>query len=172
MAGTFWLVDGTALAYRSHFAFIARPLTNAKGQETSATFGYVRGLLDILRKEKVDGMAVAFDVSRETFRKELYKDYKATREKAPEEMTAQFPWIKEITEALGIPMLERQGFEADDLIAAATKRAVAKGFDVKIVTGDKDTWPARRPAPRPGSPTGSAAIRETSIRCAGSPSPT
>jgi len=138
MAGTFWLVDGTALAYRSHFAFIARPLTNAKGQETSATFGYVRGLLDILRKEKVDGMAVAFDVSRETFRKELFKDYKATREKAPEEMTAQFPWIKEITEALGIPMLERQGFEADDLIAAAAKKAVAKGFDVKIVTGDKD----------------------------------
>lgn len=138
MAGTFWLVDGTALAYRSHYAFIARPLTNAKGQETSATFGYVRALLDILRKEKVDGMAVAFDVSRETFRKELYKDYKATREKAPEEMTAQFPWIKEITEALGIPILEREGFEADDLIAAATKRAEAKGFDVKIVTGDKD----------------------------------
>ncbi|HEX5137811.1 MAG TPA: DNA polymerase I [Planctomycetota bacterium] len=138
MAGTFWLVDGTALAYRSHFAFISNPLTNAKGQETSATFGYVRGLFDILRKEKVDGMAVAFDVSRETFRKELYKEYKATREKAPEEMTAQFPWIKEITEALGIPMLEREGFEADDLIAAATKRALAEGFDVKIVTGDKD----------------------------------
>src|SRR5512134_3347296 len=138
MAGTFWLVDGTALAYRSHYAFVGNPLTNAKGQETSATFGYVRALLDILRKEKVDGMAVAFDVSRETFRKELYKEYKATREKAPEEMTAQFPWIKELTQALGIPILERQGFEADDLIAAATKRLEAKGFDVKIVTGDKD----------------------------------
>ncbi|MCK6459378.1 MAG: DNA polymerase I [Planctomycetes bacterium] len=138
MGGTFWLVDGTALAYRSHFAFISNPLVNAKGQETSATFGYVRALLDILRKEKVDGMAVAFDVSRETFRKELYKDYKATREKAPVEMTAQFPWIKEITDALGIPILERQGFEADDLIAAAAKRAEAEGFDVRIVTGDKD----------------------------------
>jgi len=138
MAGTFWLVDGTALAYRSHFAFLSNPLVNAKGQQTSATFGYVRALLDILRKEKVDGMAVAFDVSRETFRKELYPEYKATREKAPEEMTAQFPWIKEITEALGIPILERAGFEADDLIAAATKRAEAKGFDVRIVTGDKD----------------------------------
>jgi DNA polymerase-1 len=138
MGGTFWLVDGTALAYRSHFAFVANPLTNAKGQETSATFGYVRALLDILRKEKVDGMAVAFDVSRETFRKELYKEYKATREKAPEEMTAQFPWIREATEALGIPILERKGFEADDLIAAAAKRAEAAGYDVKIVTGDKD----------------------------------
>jgi len=138
MAGTFWLVDGTALAYRSHFAFLNNPLVNAKGQQTSATFGYVRALLDILRKEKVDGMAVAFDVSRETFRKELYKDYKATREKAPEEMTAQFPWIKEVTAALGIPMLERQGFEADDLIAAAVRKAEAQGFDVRIVTGDKD----------------------------------
>jgi DNA polymerase-1 len=138
MAGTFWLVDGTALAYRSHFAFISNPLTNAKGQQTSATFGYVRAILDILRKEKVDGMAVAFDVSRETFRKELFADYKATREKAPEEMTAQFPWIKEVTEALGIPILEREGFEADDLIASATREAEAKGFDVRIVTGDKD----------------------------------
>ncbi|MFI5402770.1 MAG: 5'-3' exonuclease H3TH domain-containing protein, partial [Planctomycetota bacterium] len=138
MAGTFWLVDGTALAYRSHFAFLANPLVNAKGQQTSATFGYVRALLDILKKEKVDGMAVAFDVSRETFRKELYKDYKATREKAPEEMTAQFPWIKDVTEALGIPMLERAGFEADDLIASAVRKAVAAGFDVRIVTGDKD----------------------------------
>lgn len=138
MAGTFWLVDGTALAYRSHFAFLSSPLVNAKGQQTSATFGYVRALLDILRKEKVDGMAVAFDVSRETFRKELYPEYKATREKAPEEMTAQFPWIKEITEALGIPILERAGFEADDLIAAATKKVEAAGSDVRIVTGDKD----------------------------------
>ena len=138
MAGTFWLVDGTALAYRSHFAFLSNPLLNAKGQQTSATFGYVRAILDILRKEKVDGMAVAFDVSRETFRKELYAEYKATREKAPEEMTAQFPWIKELTQALGITILERAGFEADDLIAAATKKAEALGCDVRIVTGDKD----------------------------------
>jgi DNA polymerase-1 len=138
MPGTFWLIDGTALAYRSHFAFVRNPLTNAKGQETSAAFGYVRALLDILRKEKVDGIAVAFDVSRETFRKELYGEYKATRDKAPEEMTAQLPWIKDITEALGIPMLEREGYEADDLIASAAREAVARGFDVKIVTGDKD----------------------------------
>jgi DNA polymerase-1 len=138
MAGTLFLVDGTALAYRSHFAFIRNPLTNSKGQETSATFGYVRALLDILKSEAPDAVLVAFDVSRETFRKEMYPEYKATREKAPQEMKAQFPWIKEITEALGIPVLEREGFEADDLIGTAAKRAEAQGFDVRIVTGDKD----------------------------------
>ena len=102
MAGTFFLVDGTALAYRSHFAFINNPLKNSRGEETSATFGYVRALLDILRSETPDCVVVAFDVSRDTFRKEMYPEYKATREKAPEEMKAQFPWIKQITEALGI----------------------------------------------------------------------
>ena len=81
MGGTFFLVDGTALAYRSHFAFINNPLTNAKGQETSATFGYVRALLDILNKESPDCVVVAFDVSRDTFRKKMYPEYKATREK-------------------------------------------------------------------------------------------
>ncbi|MHC4729316.1 MAG: DNA polymerase I [Planctomycetota bacterium] len=138
MAGTFFLVDGTALAYRSHFAFINNPLTNSKGEETSSTFGYARALLDILKNEAPDCVVVAFDVSRETFRKEMYPDYKATREKAPEEMKAQFPWIKEITEALGVPVLEREGFEADDLIGTAARRAEARGYDVRIVTGDKD----------------------------------
>ena len=138
MAGTFFLVDGTALAYRAHFAFINNPLRNAAGQETSATFGYVRALLDILKTETPDCVVVAFDVSRDTFRKEMYPEYKATREKAPEEMKAQFPWIKELTEALGIPVLERAGFEADDLIGTAARLAEAKGFDVRIVTGDKD----------------------------------
>ncbi|MHC4550647.1 MAG: DNA polymerase I [Planctomycetota bacterium] len=138
MAGTIFLVDGTALAYRSHFAFINNPLTNAQGQETSATFGYVRALLDILKHESPDFMVVAFDVSRETFRKEMYEEYKATREKAPEEMKAQFPWIKEITEALGIPVLELEGYEADDLIGTAARRAEERGHEVRIVTGDKD----------------------------------
>ena len=74
MEGTVYLVDGTALAYRSHFAFINNPLTNAKGQETSATFGYVRALLDTLENEDPAGVIVAFDVSRKTFRKELYSE--------------------------------------------------------------------------------------------------
>jgi len=124
MARTFFLVDGTALAYRSHFAFLRNPLKNSKGEETSATFGYVRAILDILAKAEPEGMVVAFDVSRETFRKRRYPAYKATREKAPPEMIHQFPWIKAITLALGIPVLEKEGFEADDLIGTAAKRGV------------------------------------------------
>ena len=74
MEGTFFLVDGTALAYRSHFAFISSPLTNSRGEQTSATFGYVRTLLQLLKEEQPTGIAVAFDVSRETFRKEMYPE--------------------------------------------------------------------------------------------------
>ena len=138
MAGTFFLVDGTALAYRSHFAFIHNPLTNSKGLETSATFGYVRGLLQILRDYEPDAMAVAFDVSRDTFRKEMYPEYKATREKAPKELKHQYAWMKAATEALGIPILQRKGFEADDLIGSAAKIAAKRGRKVVIVSGDKD----------------------------------
>jgi len=138
MAGTFFLVDGTALAYRSHFAFIHNPLTNSQGLETSATFGYVRGLLQILRDYKPDSMAVAFDVSRDTFRKEMYAEYKATREKAPEELKHQYAWMKAATEAMGIPILEQKGFEADDLIGSAAKIAAKRGKKVVIVSGDKD----------------------------------
>jgi len=138
MAGTLFLVDGTALAYRSHFAFIRNPLLDSKGRETSATFGFVRAILDVLGKERPDAMIVAFDVSRETFRSEMYAEYKATRAKAPREMSHQLPWIREITVALGIPVLELEGYEADDLIGTAAKRAVEAGYDVRILTGDKD----------------------------------
>ncbi|MHC4223031.1 MAG: DNA polymerase, partial [Planctomycetota bacterium] len=138
MEGTFFLVDGTALAYRSHFAFINNPLTNARGEQTSATFGYVRALLQLLEEEQPACIAVAFDVSRETFRKKMYPHYKATREKAPDELKHQFGWIKEITQALGIEVLEKEGFEADDLIGTAAKRATDEGMEVCIVSGDKD----------------------------------
>jgi len=138
MEGTFYLVDGTALAYRAHFAFIKNPLTNSKGQQTSATFGFVREILRIIRDEKPEYMAVAFDRPEPTFRKQRYAEYKATREKAPEEMIAQLPWIKEVTEALGLPVLELAGYEADDLIGTATRRAEEEGLKVRIVSGDKD----------------------------------
>ncbi len=138
MPGLCYLVDGTALAYRSHFAFVRNPLTNEKGEETSATFGYTRALLDILRNDKPECIVVAFDVSRETFRKKRYPAYKATRDKAPAELKHQFDWIKEITTALGIPILELEGFEADDLIGTAAVRSAKAGYDVRIVSGDKD----------------------------------
>ncbi len=138
MAGTIFLVDGTALAYRAHFAMIRNPLRNSKGQETSASHGYLAALLKILREEKPEYMAVAFDRPEPTFRKERFPAYKATREKAPEEMVAQFPWIKQLTEALGIAVLEKAGFEADDLIGTAARRAEEAGLSVRIVSGDKD----------------------------------
>ncbi len=134
----YYLVDGTALAYRSHFAFIKNPLRTSKGEETSAIFGYVNTLRMILREEQPDLIAVAFDVSRETFRSEMYKEYKATRAKAPEELKAQFAPIKELTIALGIPVLEKQGFEADDIIGTAALQAAQAGHEVRIVSGDKD----------------------------------
>ncbi len=138
MEGRLFLVDGTALAYRSHFAFINNPLTTSDGRPTSAAYGFVSALLRILRNEEPEYMAVAFDRPEPTFRKKRYPAYKATREKAPEEMVGQFPVIKEMTEALGIAVLEKAGFEADDLIGTATRRAEADGLAVFIVSGDKD----------------------------------
>jgi len=138
MAGRVFLVDGTALAYRAHFAFVNNPLTNSKGFPTSSVFGYLNTLLKILRDEEPDCVAVAFDRPEPTFRHARYKEYKATREKAPEEMVAQLPVIKEVTQALGIAVLEKPGFEADDLIGTAARRAEAEGYEVFIVSGDKD----------------------------------
>ncbi|MGH7161993.1 MAG: DNA polymerase I, partial [Planctomycetota bacterium] len=138
MEGRFFLVDGTALAYRAHFAFVNNPLRNSRGFPTSAIYGYLTTLLRILRQESPDYMAVAFDRPEPTFRHARYPAYKATREKAPDEMVMQFPRIKEVTSALGIPVLEEPGFEADDLIGAAAKRAEALGLTTYIVSGDKD----------------------------------
>jgi DNA polymerase-1 len=138
MSGMLYLIDGTALAYRSHFAFIRNPLVNSKGQDTSASFGFITALLRLIREDKPEYMAVAFDRPEPTFRKEKFPEYKATREKAPREMIAQFPIIKELTEALGVPVLELAGFEADDLIGTAARIAEERGLKVRIVSGDKD----------------------------------
>jgi len=138
MAETLYLVDGTALAYRSHFAFIRNPLINSKGQDTGATFGYVTSLLRLMRDDKPEYIAVCFDRPEPTFRKKKFPEYKATREKAPEEMIAQFPVIKEVTEALGVPLWELVGWEADDLIGTAARVAAEQGLHVRIVSGDKD----------------------------------
>ncbi|MCZ6573392.1 MAG: DNA polymerase I [Planctomycetota bacterium] len=138
MGGRLYLVDGTALAYRAHFAFIRNPLTTSAGRDTSASFGYVRAILNLLRDEQPDYIAVCFDRPEPTFRKKRFPAYKATREKAPREMVEQFPVIKEMTEALGVPVLELPGFEADDIIGTLVRRAEAEGLEVRIVSGDKD----------------------------------
>jgi DNA polymerase-1 len=133
-----FLLDGSALAYRSYFAFIRAPLVNSKGIHTSGAFGFTNTLLKILRDEKPDYIACLFDTSAPTFRHRAYKEYKATREKMPEDLVDQLPAIRSIVEAFGIPLIEMEGFEADDLMATLTARAKGAGIETFLVTGDKD----------------------------------
>ena len=133
-----FLIDGSALAYRSYFAFIRNPLINSKGENTSAAFGFASSILKILREENPDYIGVVFDTKAPTFRHEIYKEYKSTRAKMPEEMVSQLPRIMELVKALNIPLLEMDGFEADDLIGTLARRAKGKGLEAILVTGHKD----------------------------------
>ena len=108
-----YLVDGHALAYRSYYAFIRRPLTNSKGEETSAVFGFARTLLNLLEKFEPSHVAVVFDRTEVTFREELFPDYKAHRPKMPDPLIEQLPKIFSLVEAMSIPRLSVGGFEAD-----------------------------------------------------------
>jgi DNA polymerase-1 len=133
-----FLIDGTALAYRGYFAFIRNPLRNSKGKNTSAVYGVANSLLKIRREEKPDYWLFVFDRPEPTFRDELFKDYKATREPTPDELVEQLPVVKDLAHNLGCKLIEMAGYEADDLIATLTKKALAHDFDVVIASGDKD----------------------------------
>ncbi len=133
-----FLVDGNAIAYRSYYAFIQRPLTNAKGQNTSAVYGFVTFLNRILTQEAPDYIAVVFDTGAPTFRHKEYKEYKATRQKMPEDLFSQLAIIKDVVDAYKIPVLEMDGFEADDVIGTLAKRAESEGALSFLVTADKD----------------------------------
>ena len=135
---TLYLIDGSALAYRAHFAFIRNPLINSKGQLVSAVFGFTNSILRLLIDQKPEYLAVVMDSKEKTFRHEKYPAYKGTREKMPHEMSSQLPVIDEILEDLKIPVLRQPGFEADDIIGTLAKQAAADGALVKIFTGDKD----------------------------------
>lgn len=133
-----FLLDGTALAYRSHFALARSGLTNPQGKPTGATYGFTMTLRRILSQEQPDLLAVALDAKGPTFRHERYAEYKATRQKAPEEMIAQLDDIRAVIQAHGLPIFEIPGYEADDVIGTLAKQAEARGDEVSIVTGDKD----------------------------------
>jgi len=133
-----FLLDGTALAYRAHFALARSGLTSMAGKPTGAAYGFTMTLRRILDQEKPDAIAVAMDPKGPTFRHKQYAEYKATREKAPEEMVAQLDDIRNIVRAHGIPIFEVPGFEADDVIGTLTVQAQAAGYEVFLVTGDKD----------------------------------
>jgi DNA polymerase-1 len=133
-----FLIDGSALAYRSYFAFIRNPLINSKGENTSAVFGFTNSIMKILKEENPDYVAVVFDTKAPTFRHEIFKDYKSTRAKMPPEMADQLPRIREVSEGMNLPILEVEGFEADDLMGTLAKKAKKKEMEVILVTGDKD----------------------------------
>lgn len=133
-----FLIDGHALTYRSHYAFINRPLINSKGLNTSAITGFVRTMWDLISNQKPSHLAVAFDPSGPTFRHEMYEPYKANRDAQPEDITIAIPHIKSIIKAFNIPMICIDNYEADDVIGTLAKQAEKEGFEVYMVTPDKD----------------------------------
>ncbi len=132
------LIDGHSVAYRAFFALPVENFSTTTGQSTNAVFGFTSMLINVLRDEKPTHVAVAFDVSRQTFRLEQYAEYKGNRSKSPPEFSGQIPLIKEILDALHIQTFEKVGFEADDIIGTLSTRAEAAGMEVLICTGDRD----------------------------------
>lgn len=135
---TVYILDSYGLIYRCYFAFINRPLTNKDGNNVSAIFGFFRNLHSILKHYNPQFIAAAMDSKTVTFRHEMYKEYKATRNKTPEDLHAQIPWIDEILNDLGIPVLQCDGYEADDIIATVAKKCAQQGKSCRILSGDKD----------------------------------
>ncbi|PWJ58988.1 DNA polymerase I [Dyadobacter jejuensis] len=137
-ANKLFLLDAMALIYRAHFAFIKAPRITSKGLNTSAVFGFTNTLLEVLQKEKPTHIGVAFDTSAPTFRHVQYEAYKAQREAQPEDITVAIPLVKQLLEAMCIPILVLDGFEADDIIGTIAKEASKEGFEVYMMTPDKD----------------------------------
>lgn len=134
------LIDGSALAYRSYFAFIRNPLINSHGENTGAVFGFTNSLIKLLEEIKPDYIACVFDTPAPTFRHKLYDEYKSTRAKMPTELADSLPWIKDVIKGFNIPVIEMEGYEADDIIGTLAKKAAKKGFEVGMFTGDKDFY--------------------------------
>ena len=133
-----FLLDAYALIFRGYYAFIKNPRINSKGMDTSAIMGFTNSLLDLIRREKPDYLAVAFDKGGSVARTEVFADYKANRSETPEAIKLAVPYIHQILEAMHIPVIEKAGFEADDIIGTLSKQAEKEGFQVYMVTPDKD----------------------------------
>ncbi|MBN1562164.1 DNA polymerase I [candidate division KSB1 bacterium] len=133
-----FLIDGMALAYRVYFAFARNPLINSKGENVSAVYGFTQTLLNLLDSEMPDYIAVVFDTPEPTFRHELYAEYKAQRAEMPQDMVDQLPRIREMLDVLKIPLIEKPGFEADDIIGTCARVASQQKIDTVIVSSDKD----------------------------------
>ena len=135
---TLYLIDGHSLIFKMYYAFLRRPMINSKGEDTSILYGFTKYLLELIAREQPTHLAVMFDPPAKTFRHEMYPEYKATRTAAPELVKAALEPLKEIVTALNIPVLMKPGFEADDVIGTVAKDFAGRGFDVYMVTPDKD----------------------------------
>ncbi len=133
---TLYLVDGSGYIYRAFYAI--RSLSNRQGVPTNAVFGFARMLIKLLREKKPHLLGIAFDTDTDNFRYEIYSEYKATRDEKPEELTPQFPLIHELVQAMEIPLVAHTRYEADDLIGALAHQGVARGYEVVVVSADKD----------------------------------
>lgn len=131
-----YLVDVSSMYFRAFYA--VRPLTNKSGMPTNALYGFVSMAIKLLKEVSPDYMAFCFDMKEPSFRKEIYADYKANRTEMPEELVPQVPYVRKLTDALGIPAYEQKGYEADDLIGSLAKWGRSQGLEVVIVSGDKD----------------------------------
>jgi len=135
------LLDGTGIVYRAYFAFISRPLTTERGESTSAIFGFFRMFSQIIRDFRPYNIITAFDISRDTFRRKIYPEYKMHREEAPADLKEQIPVVINLLEKMGLPVLEMQDYEADDIIGTLSdKFKKDSSFDIYIVSGDKDLF--------------------------------
>jgi DNA polymerase I len=133
-----FLLDAYALIYRAHFAFTKTPRINSKGANTSVPFGFTNTLMEVIQKQKPTHIAVAFDTAAKTFRDAIFADYKATRQETPEDIRYGIPKCKEIVRGFNIPILELDGYEADDIIGTISTQACKQGFEVYMMTPDKD----------------------------------
>ena len=133
-----FLLDAYALIFRGYYALIKNPRVNSKGQDTSAVMGFVNSLFDVIKREKPDHLAVAFDKGGSVERVEMYEEYKANRDETPEAIRIAVPIIQEILKAMHVPFVEIPGVEADDLIGTLAKQAEKEGYQVFMVTPDKD----------------------------------
>ena len=140
-----FVIDGHALCYRAYYAFIKNPLVNSKGQNTSAIYGFARMIYKLIEDHTPDYLAVAFDPPVKSFRFQLFEDYKATRQKTPDDLKPQIDEIKRMVDILGLPVIENPEYEADDILGSIAKQMVSSELDIVLVTSDKDAYQLLNP---------------------------
>ena len=133
-----FLVDAYALIFKYYYAFLGRPMRNREGMNTSVVFGFVKFLRDIQKRERPDLLGVAFDPKGGSFRRDIFPEYKANRSETPEDILLSIPYVKRVLDAMCIPILEVAGYEADDVIGTLSQKGVEAGYEVFMVTPDKD----------------------------------